>query len=338
MKNRNKIKSFLLLFISLQLFFAHINLAYAQTYSGVESQIKTFLCTPTDARNATPGNNPAANDLFTCVNKLYRFAIAAGSVMALFFIVISGYLWMSSDGNQETVDKAKSIFASSITAMVILFGGYVLLRALNPDLLRYNPIQPPDVTGLLATQQMPGAGTSPSAGAPAADAVSAAKVLLSLNGSKLTIQSTGDCQSQSPQSTPLANVQAMANSQPATYDGPGTTCNVGKVSLSLNMLNAITNVANSGINFTITSLATGHHAATTDPHYQGKAADLVPNPANANNQASLISALKSNGANVIAIECDLNRTHQYLTVPAQAQPNSTTCIGFSGYHIHAQWQ
>jgi hypothetical protein len=52
---------------------------------------------------------------------------------------------MSSDGNQESVDKAKSILVSSITAIVILATGYILLKFLNPDLIKFQPIQPPSV-------------------------------------------------------------------------------------------------------------------------------------------------------------------------------------------------
>ncbi len=161
MNKRQKIKTFFIILIATQLLLAHINLAYAQNspsvtnppvYSGVSSQIEQYLCAPT---------NTVGTDLFTCINKLYRFAIAAGSVVAILFIVIAGYRYMASDGNQETIDNAKSMFISSITAMVILFGGYVLLRALNPDLLRFQSIQPPSVV------VTPGV-TTPTTGAPAA--------------------------------------------------------------------------------------------------------------------------------------------------------------------------
>ena len=165
--------------LALELLLAHAGLVYAQSTtavpkynSGVSDQIAKFLCAPTEPTkssqqiipsqwtNGSPSgsaltlvpstgqaatNNTAATDLYTCINKLYRFAIAGGSVMGILFIVVAGYLYMASDGNQESVDKAKSIFTSSITAMVILFAGYVLLRAINPDLLKFQSIQPPSI-------------------------------------------------------------------------------------------------------------------------------------------------------------------------------------------------
>lgn len=118
--------------------------AHAQKYHGVQQQITDFLCTPTDAAKDPEA---AKGDLYNCINKIYRFALVLASVFAVFFIVIGGFIYISAEGNQESVDKAKSILLSSITSLVILFGGYVLLKYLNPDLIKFQPIQPPSVVG-----------------------------------------------------------------------------------------------------------------------------------------------------------------------------------------------
>lgn len=131
-----------------------ITQGYDYSKAGVSDTIKQFLCTPTEPGQTSTNNtggtaattgNTAANDLNECINKLYRFAIAFGSVIAVFFIVIGGYIYMNAGGNQESVDKAKSILESSITGLVILFGIYILLKGLNPQLLRIPSIQPPTV-------------------------------------------------------------------------------------------------------------------------------------------------------------------------------------------------
>jgi hypothetical protein len=125
-------------------------LQYKET--GPESQIKKFLCAPTDASKdggdtdgTAAANNSASGDLYTCINKLYRFALVFGSVTAVFFIVIAGWVYMSAEGNNESVEKAKSILVSSIAGLVILFSGYVLLKAINPQLVQFQTIQPPSV-------------------------------------------------------------------------------------------------------------------------------------------------------------------------------------------------
>ena len=158
--SQTKIKKFFLAYLLVYLFFAHSAVFAATstlpTYSGVSGQIEQYLCSPTDAskdQGNTPGvgtssaaaNNSASRDLYKCINQLYKFCIALGGTIAIFFIVVAGYIYMSSDGNQESVDKAKDILVSSITAMVILLGGYVLLKAINPDLIEFKPIQPPSV-------------------------------------------------------------------------------------------------------------------------------------------------------------------------------------------------
>ena len=141
---QTKIKKFFLAYLLVYLFFAHSAVFAATstlpTYSGVSGQIEQYLCSPTDATASA-----ANKDLYKCINQLYKFCIALGGTIAIFFIVVAGYIYMSSDGNQESVDKAKDILVSSITAMVILLGGYVLLKAINPDLIEFKSIQPPSV-------------------------------------------------------------------------------------------------------------------------------------------------------------------------------------------------
>jgi hypothetical protein len=176
-------KKYLLIMLLANLFLAWANLAYAQqqaadySKSNVQAGIEKYLCAPksgggsywsTDGTyfgsspDKTVGaNNKAQNDLYNCINKLYKFAIAAGSVAGIAMIVIAGYVYMSAEGSQESVDKAKNILVSTITAMVILFGGYVLLRAINPDLIGFQNIQPPSIR--VPTTTPP--GTIPVAGA-----------------------------------------------------------------------------------------------------------------------------------------------------------------------------
>ncbi len=142
-----------------------LNLAFAQnttsgsydyTTAGVGTEIKKYLCAPSDPDpkqtnyfgsqvEYSANNNKASGDLYNCINRLYRFAIVTAAVVGVFFIVIAGYLYIGAGGNQESIDKAKSILASTVTSLVILFAGYILLKTLNPDLVVFRPIQPPSV-------------------------------------------------------------------------------------------------------------------------------------------------------------------------------------------------
>lgn len=342
-------KSFLLTFSLIYMFTAWANLAFAQnsgydyTKAGVGEQIKQYLCaptqqTPTNSASSTASsfnNNAASSDLYNCINRLYKFAIVLASVIGVFFIVISGYLYMSAEGSQEAVDKAKSILVSTITSLVILFGGYVLLKALNPDLVQFRSIQPPSV--VVPTTTPPSITPTPAGGGGipsslSSDVQTAAKTIQTLaSQGKLSVNSTAcDCANNCPDNT----LKLLANGQQAQKDGP-TTCNTGTTTVNKTMLDAIIATANDGFSFQISSLTGGHHSNANDVHYQGRAVDAVPMPSS--NQQSIIQDFQKNGATTVAIECKLNGTGVYWPVPGSAQANDTRCMGQQGYHIHAQW-
>jgi hypothetical protein len=137
-----QIKKFFLLLLLTELLFAYAP-AFAQspspTYSGVEKSITTYLCDPTAGGSGV---------LYQCINQLYKFAIVFASVLGVLFIVVAGYYYMSAEGNSESIDKAKSIIESTITALVILLAGYLLLYTLNPDIVQFhgNTLQPVSLT------------------------------------------------------------------------------------------------------------------------------------------------------------------------------------------------
>jgi hypothetical protein len=345
------IKKYFLLLLLAELLLAYAP-AYAQTpdYSkaGVSDQIAKYLCAPNTPpasqtsylgglSNSIPGaatpagaanNNGAV--LFTCINQIYKFAIIVAAVIGVFFIVVAGYIYMSSDGNNESVEKAKSIIVSTVTALVILLAGFILLKALNPDLIQFHAIQPPSVSNANQTASTTGPGgvIGPAAG-------SAAQQLLNLNSSgKIAISSAGSC----PGNNPLVDIKAIANGTLAQTDGPGTLCNQGTSSLDPAMLSALASIANKNLPITITSLTSGHHSSASDPHYAGEAVDLVPANVQSNGQA-VLDALVQGGAQKVAVECTLGGVSQYILIypSGSLTVDATKCTGQPNYHFHAQW-
>jgi uncharacterized Zn-binding protein involved in type VI secretion len=157
-----KLKKLFAIALNIYLLFGFFNIAFAQTTgqdytkAGVSEQIRQYLCAPSSDQSAVINNqntttvgygtNTAANgDLYTCINRLYKFAIVIGGVVGVFFIVIAGYLYMGAGGNDESITKAKDILTTTITSLVILFAGFILLKAINPDLIQFRSIQPPSV-------------------------------------------------------------------------------------------------------------------------------------------------------------------------------------------------
>ncbi len=126
---------------------------------GAEASIRALLCAPSDASNATTTgggysfngvnatvqNNPAGEDLANCINRGYRFAIAFGAVAAVFFVVLAGYMYMV--GGEKGKHEAKSILVSVLAGFLIILSSFVLLRQINPTLVEFRTIQPPQIAG-----------------------------------------------------------------------------------------------------------------------------------------------------------------------------------------------
>ncbi|HAG27173.1 TPA: hypothetical protein DCG61_00100 [Patescibacteria group bacterium] len=103
------------------------------TYSGVDSSLKDYLCTPSEPADG--------KDLERCINRLYRFSLSAGALVLVFFLVLAGYLYITS--GETGKGKAKSILMNSLVGIAILGGSYMLLYFINPSLVAFKPIQPP---------------------------------------------------------------------------------------------------------------------------------------------------------------------------------------------------
>lgn len=166
MKTKNKFKVFFLTLLLVNFLLSSINITYAAAstittgpgvpdqlpkYEGGEASIRQFLCAPTDAKSGSgAAENKAGRDLYDCINKLYKFAIVIASTLGMLFLVVAGWIYMSAEGNAESVDKAKNMLVSTLAALIILMSGYILLKAINPDLIQFRSIQPPSVTLELA--------------------------------------------------------------------------------------------------------------------------------------------------------------------------------------------
>ena len=328
------IKKIFLSLIIVEMFFSYAP-AFAQnmpaydyaTKAHVSSEIETFLCSP------KIGGSSA---LYQCINQLYKFAIVLASVVGVFFIVIAGYIYMSSDGSSEAVDKAKDILTSTITAIVILLAGYVLLNALNPDLIQFHNVNPPAMQAVSVGTT----GTTPSTGAGVSG--SAAQIATSIqNTTNITLMNSHPSGQSDPASTAKQNIADVAQSKPAqnscyTQNGITAPCNKN-VSLNPSMLQAILNIGNQ-TPITVTEIAGGVHSSSpTDSHYTGNGFDIVPNNISLSVQGNAFTAISALGGTTI-VECDIpGQSHTETTLTASNASTYNTCIGQPGYHIHGQW-
>ncbi len=75
---------------------------------------------------------------------IFNFAIWTSGLIALGVLVYAGFQYLTSAGNPEKVKDAKDRIASALLGLVILFGSYLILITINPQLIQFNlgPIKP----------------------------------------------------------------------------------------------------------------------------------------------------------------------------------------------------
>lgn len=103
-----------------------------------------LIAVPMFALAATPctvntNNIPpvTASDLPKCVNQIYVWSLGVASLLALLMIVIGGYQYMTAAGNAEHTKEGLEKIWGSIIGLALLFGAYLLLSTINPDLVDF---------------------------------------------------------------------------------------------------------------------------------------------------------------------------------------------------------
>lgn len=142
---------FLLVFLSLPFF------ASAQTTG-------PFNYVPLEKIPGSDKETSGVTDFYTYVSAIYKFGIWAVGIVALFMLVFGGYTYITSAGNNSSMETAKKIITDAIVGIIMALTAYLLLYVINPDLVRMKKLAP--VAGIPGAQVpvtpvpgVPGAGT-----------------------------------------------------------------------------------------------------------------------------------------------------------------------------------
>jgi hypothetical protein len=183
-----------------------------------------LLATPHLARAAAidipckPSTGTAANtDLFTCINQLYKYALIISSIAATFMIILAGYLYIFSGGNDKRVSTAKSFISTSLLGIAVLLTGFLLLKQINPNLLSIKNITPQQIAyedwdEIDEASAVVPSGLPPVTGftVPTGSAQDLAKQILQSSNIRLGSDPKGDLRSGARQ-----NILDTSNGQPA---------------------------------------------------------------------------------------------------------------------------
>ncbi len=116
-----------------------------------DTKLPTF--TPPDLKVSIPGLNSLQK--VTCqegnicnipwlgqyIAGLQSYAIGIVGIIAVIVLMIGGVIWLTSAGNPNQVGQAKKMIAGSLVGLFLVFGSYLILYLVNPNLTVMKSLQ-----------------------------------------------------------------------------------------------------------------------------------------------------------------------------------------------------
>ena len=71
------------------------------------------------------------------ISAIYNYGVGIVGILAAMMLMIGGIIWLTAAGSSTKVEQAKSFIGSSLTGMALVLTAYILLNAINPDLVNF---------------------------------------------------------------------------------------------------------------------------------------------------------------------------------------------------------
>lgn len=130
MKNKTKKYFHVLLLI---IAFSSLAIVISAFFTNSTIAAGSFSYTPMEK---IPGGEQAGSDFPSYVNSIYKFGIWAIGICAMLMIMIGGFMYITSAGNNASMGKAKGIITDAIIGLVMALMAYLILYEINPDLVK----------------------------------------------------------------------------------------------------------------------------------------------------------------------------------------------------------
>lgn len=82
----------------------------------------------------------ATGDFSTYILAIYKFGIWTIGLSALLMIMIGGFMYITSAGNNASMEKAKGIITDAIIGVLMALSAYLILYVINPELVKIKTI------------------------------------------------------------------------------------------------------------------------------------------------------------------------------------------------------
>jgi len=86
--------------------------------------------------NAKLFGNVESGDLTQMLTVAFQMALSVGAILAVLRIAYAGYLYMGQADMWSTKGHAKEVFQNAIIGLLLLFGVWLILNQINPDILQ----------------------------------------------------------------------------------------------------------------------------------------------------------------------------------------------------------
>ena len=87
--------------------------------------------TPSGAASNLPNDTSVSG----FVIKIINIALAVAGLIAVLFLIIGGFRYITSAGNEETAEQAKKIITNAIIGIVVIILSFVIVRVISNALV-----------------------------------------------------------------------------------------------------------------------------------------------------------------------------------------------------------
>ncbi len=93
--------------------------------------INLLITAPVFAESVSFPNPIKSTDIKDLVKKILDVVVEFGAIIAVFFLVYAGFLFVKAQGNEGEISKAKTTFFWTIVGGMIVLGAHVLSRVIE---------------------------------------------------------------------------------------------------------------------------------------------------------------------------------------------------------------
>lgn len=88
-------------------------------------------------RTPEAGNTGLPNDTSVSgfILKIINIALTVAGLIAVLFLIIGGFRYITSAGNEETAEQAKKIITNAIIGIVVIILSFVIVRVISNALI-----------------------------------------------------------------------------------------------------------------------------------------------------------------------------------------------------------